>query len=90
MMLRTICLRKPGPETVQTLSYGVWPGPRARLSTVRTVSRTSEPTFWNAAKSWVPVNSRAASSMAAKSSGPTRHTKGRRCGRTNSDSCQRV
>lgn len=90
MMFRTICLRNPGPRTRQTDSWGVWPGSRRMESTVRTVFATVVPVFWKAAKSWVPTKTAAASSMAAKSSGPTAQTKGRRWGSKKSGSCQRV
>lgn len=90
MMFRTICFKNPGPRTRQTDSWGVGPGSRRIKSTVRTVFFTGVPAFWKAAKSWVPMKAAAASSMAAKSSGPTAQTKGRRWGRRKSGSCQRV
>ena len=80
MMLRTICLRNPGPEISQTDSLGRASGRRVMACTVRMVSSTTVPVFWKAAKSWRPVSTAAAASMAGKSSGPTAQTKGRRWG----------
>ncbi len=88
-MLRTICLRNPSAVNRQIVSKGVVPGVGVIEKTVRTVLAISVPVFCMAAKSRVPTNSRAAAFMAAISTGPQAHTKGRLWGQTNSGSVHR-